>query len=202
MTQRNRNTPAALEPLRLPELRARYQEVLGEPARSPNRTYLIRRILEAAASTPARRKSAEAAPPQSKAKAKPSTKARTSAPTAPAKPERGRYSDMTVEELQQKYAEVIGRATGSSERSYLIWKLREAEKGRIRTGPRPERPRKSDSDMQIVPLRLEATVVERVDRTWRDRSIPNRTEFLRRAMAHYLRHLGAADTAALLEASH
>jgi hypothetical protein len=200
MTQRTRNTAAALEALRLPELRARYQEVLGKPARSPNRTHLIRRILEASASAPARRKSAEAAPP--KPKAKPSTKARAAAPTPPAKPERGRYRDMTIEELQQKYVEVIGRATGSSERSYLIWKLREAEKGRIRTGPRPERPRKSDSDMQIVPLRLEATVVERVDRTWRDRSIPNRTEFLRRAMAHYLRHLGAADTAALLEASH
>jgi hypothetical protein len=199
MTQRTRNTAAALEALRLPELRARYQEVLGEPARSPNRTYLIRRILEAAASTPARRKSAEAAPPQPKAK--PSTKARAAAPTPPVKPERGRYRDLTIEQLQQKYTDVIGRATSSSDKGYLLWKLREAEKGRIRTGPRPERPRKSDSDMQIVPLRLEATVVERVDRTWRDRSIPNRTEFLRRAMAHYLRHLGATDTAALLEAS-
>jgi hypothetical protein len=200
MTQRNRNTPAALEALRLPELRARYQEVLGEPARSPNRKFLIRRIIEAAANTPARRKSAEAAPPQPKTK--PSSKARAAAPTPPAKPERGRYRDMSIEQLQQKYTEVIGRGTSSDNKGYLLWKLREAEKGRIRTGPRPERPRKSDSDMQIVPLRLEATVVERVDRTWRDRSIPNRTEFLRRAMAHYLRHLGAADTAALLEASH
>jgi hypothetical protein len=200
MTQRNRNTAAALEALRLPELRARYQEVLGEPARSPNRKFLIRRILEAAACTPARRKSAEAAPSQPKAK--PNAKARAATSTPPAKPDRGRYCDMTVEELRQKYVEVIGRGTSSSEKGYLVWKLREAEKGRIRTGPRPERPRKSDSDMQIVPLRLEATVVERFDRTWRDRSIPNRTEFLRRAMAHYLRHLGAADTAALLEASH
>lgn len=37
----------ALHDMRLPELQARYAEVLGEETRAPNRTFLIRRITEA-----------------------------------------------------------------------------------------------------------------------------------------------------------
>ncbi len=40
---------AELEALRLPELQARFREVIGEITRSPNRTFLIRRITEALA---------------------------------------------------------------------------------------------------------------------------------------------------------
>jgi len=56
MNKEIRKQVKALEKLRLPELRARYAEVLGEETRAPNRTYLIRRITEAlearAAETP------------------------------------------------------------------------------------------------------------------------------------------------------
>ena len=48
-------------------------------------------------------------------------------------------ASMTVEELQTKYLEVVGRSTGSDDRRYLIWKIREAEKGRINVGPRKTR---------------------------------------------------------------
>ncbi len=46
--------------------------------------------------------------------------------TEPPRP-RGRFAAMSVEELQAKYLEVVGRATGSDDRRYLIWKIREAE---------------------------------------------------------------------------
>ena len=49
----------ALEKLRLPELQAKFAEVTGEKSRSPNRTFLIRRIteaLEARAAEPVRQK--------------------------------------------------------------------------------------------------------------------------------------------------
>ena len=51
--------------------------------------------------------------------------------------------------------------------------------------------------MKILPLRLEAEVVERMDEAWRARGIKNRMEFFRRALGHYLSHLGAEEAAAL-----
>ena len=41
-----------LEALRLPELQAKFAEVTGEASKSPNKTFLIRRIQEAPSSTP------------------------------------------------------------------------------------------------------------------------------------------------------
>jgi len=88
--------------------------------------------------------------------------------------------------------------TGSDDRRYLIWKIREAEKGRIPVGPRKTRERNGEPlDVKILPLRLEAEIVERMDEAWRSRGIKNRMEFFRRALGHYLTHLGAEDAAAL-----
>ena len=105
---------------------------------------------------------------------------------------------MSVEDLQAKYLEAVGRATGSDDRRYLIWKIREAEKGRIPVGPRKTREGEGEPlDVKILPLRLEAEIVERMDEAWRSRGIKNRMEFFRRALGHYLTHLGADDAAAL-----
>jgi hypothetical protein len=109
---------------------------------------------------------------------------------------RGRFTAMSVEELQAKYLEAVGRATGSDDRRYLIWKIREAEKGRIPVGPRPARTGEP-ADVKILPLRLESAIVERMDDAWRTRGIKNRMEFFRRALGHYLTHLGAEDAAAM-----
>ncbi len=125
-----------------------------------------------------------------------------SVPTTDAHPttprQRGRFGSMTIEQLQAKYLEVVGRATGSSDKGYLIWKIREAEKGRITIGPRHATERSSEStDVKILPLRLEAGAVERMDEAWRSRGIKNRMEFFRRALGHYLTHVGADDAAAM-----
>lgn len=110
---------------------------------------------------------------------------------------RGRFASMTVEELQLKYREVVGRDTGSTDKRYLIWKVREAEKGRIPVGPRRVRERASEStDVKILPLRLDADVVDAMDEAWRSRGMKTRMQFLRRALGHYLTHLGATDAAA------
>lgn len=154
-----------LETLRLPELQARFKEVVGEASRSPNRKFLIRRIEEALAK-------------------------KSSAKT------RGRFSGSGVAELQAKYLEVVGRPSGSSSKAYLIWKIREAEKGHVPVGPRASRRHDGEpTDMRILPLRLEAGVVDKMDDAWRERGIPNRMEFFRRALGHYLRHLGASAAA-------
>jgi hypothetical protein len=63
-------------------------------------------------------------------------------------------------------------------------------------GPRPARTGEP-ADVKILPLRLESAVVERMDDAWRTRGIKNRMEFFRRALGHYLTHLGATDAAAM-----
>jgi hypothetical protein len=91
--------------------------------------------------------------------------------------------------------EVFGHPTGSVDRRYTEWKIREAEKGRIPVGPRPARTGEP-ADVKILPLRLEFAVVERMDDAWRTRGIKNRIEFFRRALGHCLTHHGA-DAAAM-----
>ena len=159
-----------LDALRLPELQARFKDVVGEASKSPNRKFLIRRIEEALA------KRAEPKP-------------------------RGRFKELSVEELREKYVEVVGRPSGSSSKPYLVWKIREAEKGHVPVGPRASRRHEGEpTDMRILPLRLEAGVVDKMDEAWRERGIPNRMEFFRRALGHYLKHLGATAAAGAFSA--
>jgi hypothetical protein len=208
MNKSTRQTMKSIEKLRLPELQARFAEIVGESTRSPNRKFLLRRIEEtleaktngAAEPTPAKEtkgKARRAKVPASAPEAAPEV---VDAPapaeaTEPPRP-RGRFAAISVEELQAKYLEAVGRATGSDDRRYLIWKIREAEKGRIPVGPRPARTGEP-GDVKILPLRLECAVVERMDDAWRTRGIKNRMEFFRRALGHYLTHLGAEDAAAM-----
>ena len=196
MSNRNKRTRNELERLRLPELQARFREVVGETSRSPNRKFLIRRIEETLAARAEQSAAPESPPPAVDTSAEESATSDASAATPTHV--RGRFTSMSIEELQAKYLEAVGRATGSDDRRYLIWKIREAEKGRIPVGPRKTRERNGEPvDVKILPVRLEAEVVERMDEAWRTRGIKNRMEFFRRALGHYLSHLGADEAAAL-----
>ena len=196
MSNRNKRTRNELELLRLPELQTRFREVVGETSRSPNRKFLIRRIEETLAARAEQPAAPESPPPAVDTPAEESATSDASAATPTHV--RGRFTSMSIEELQAKYLEAVGRATGSDDRRYLIWKIREAEKGRIPVGPRKTRERNGEPvDVKILPLRLEAEVVERMDEAWRTRGIKNRMEFFRRALGHYLSHLGAEEAAAL-----
>ena len=211
MNKNTQKTLKSIEKLRLPELQARFAEIVGEASRSPNRKFLLRRIGEA---LEARGNDGATEAPKKEPKGK-GRRAEKAAQTPEAAPEdandaappteteaaeaprpRGRFAAMSVEELQAKYLEAVGRATGSDDRRYLIWKIREAEKGRIPVGPRPARTGEP-ADVKILPLRLESAIVERMDDAWRTRGIKNRMEFFRRALGHYLTHLGAEDAAAM-----
>jgi hypothetical protein len=116
-----------------------------------------------------------------------------------ARAERRRFKSMTVEELQTTYLQKVGRPTGSTDKAYLIWKVREAEKGRIPIGPRETRSpdQQGATDVRILPLRLDASAVERMDAAWKEHGMKSRMEFFRRALGHYLEHIGAHDAAAL-----
>lgn len=188
-----------LAALGLPALWERFKEATGETTKSPNKKFLVRRIEEALAA-----RAVEPAPAEPQRPTRTSTGATlvpeletTVAESTPPKA-RGRFASMTIDELQTKYLEVVGRSTGSDDRRYLIWKIREAEKGRINVGPRKTRARDGEPlDVKILPLRLEADVADKMDEAWRAKGIKNRMEFFRGAIGHYLAHLGARDAAAL-----
>jgi hypothetical protein len=112
----------------------------------------------------------------------------------------GRLKALSVPELQAKYFQIVGRATGSSNPAYLIWKIREAAKGRVPIGPRVREERISElGEMKTLPLRIGTRQLEGLDEAWRTRGVKNRTEFFRLALGHYLGHIGAAEAAAMFE---
>ena len=96
----------SIKALRLPELQAKYAEIVGEPTRTPNKAWLIRKILEAA-----------------KARAATATKKPASSKTSTS------TKGMSIAELQARHQELIGRPTGSTDVAYLRWRLRQAERG-------------------------------------------------------------------------
>ena len=171
MNDTMRRTIESLAALRLPELQSRFAEIVGEPTRSPNKKFLLRRIGEA---LDARAREAAAAP----------TAPRTDSPmTAPAKI---RLTKLSVAELQAMYREIVGRETRSSNSAYLVWKLRQALKGRIRVGPIDRRGSGEAGDVKVLPLRMTAAEVEQLDAGWRRLGFKSRTAMLKKAIADVL----------------
>lgn len=194
----DKNLRRQLTRLRLPDLQRRFRDAVGEPTRCPNRTFLIRRIVEALAA----RDAVPTRPAKAKAKAKAAAakpgKRRKDAPPAATKAPRGRFTAMSTEQLQAAYAATVGRPTGSTDRRYLVWKIREAEKGRVPIGPRATRTadQQAATDTKILPLRLANDAVDALDAAWRGRGMKSRMELFRRALGHYLRHVGDRAAAA------
>ena len=175
---------AKLAKMKVNELQAKFAEVTGEKTRSPNKTFLIRKITEALKA----KASTDATVPR--------TSATTKAPGKAKAPLTEKLTRLDVSELQARYIEAISRSTGSTNKAYLIWKIREAKKGRIPVGPR-KNTRREGVTFKVLPLRMETEVVDKLDQAWRSRGIKNRMEFFRGALGHYLKHLGADGAAAL-----
>ena len=179
---------AKLGKMKLNELQAKFAEVTGETTRSPNKTFLVRKITEALRAGDASAK-AESAPEAGAPEAEGTTQ------TEPAAVD-GKLTRLDVHELQARYLEVVGRPTGSTNKAYMVWKIREAQKGRIPLGPRKNAHREGVT-FKVLPLRMESAVVDKLDEAWRSCGIKNRMEFFRGALGSYLKQLGAEDAAAL-----
>lgn len=127
-----------LRALRLPDLQARFAELVGEETRCPNKAFLLRRIGEAlearaAEASPAEDVTAEAATSTDDAPAPDVVTA--DAPLADAaldsddphtddegegtEPDGARLQDLDVEQLRARYLDVVGRGTGSDDRRYV-----------------------------------------------------------------------------------
>ncbi len=201
----------ALDDMRLPELQTRYAEVLGEETRAPNRTFLIRRITEAleaaGEAVPADEQPAhtDAAETQTDAPTEASNEGNDTTATADDGPDDAGddagdtpLTKMSVPDLQARYREAVGRDTSSSNKRYLVWKIREAQRGRVPVGPR--RGRRTDgeaADFKVLPLRMEAEQVERLDEARERLGLKSRMDLFRRALHAYLETAGEADVAAL-----
>lgn len=81
------------------------------------------------------------------------------------------------------YREVVGRETRSSDLAYLVWKLRQAQNGRIRVGPIERRAPGEAADVKVLPLRMTAAEVEALDEAWRRLGFKSRTAMIRAAIA-------------------
>lgn len=170
MNDTTRRILESLSKLRLPELQARFAEIVGEPTRSPNKTFLVRKIGEALETR------------EQQANAEPTTPATT---TTEARPKM-RLTKLSVAELQAMYREVVGRETRSSSSAYLVWKLRQAEKGRIRVGPIERRMPGEAAGVKVLPLRMTAAEVKTLDEAWRRLGFKSRTAMLKKAIADLL----------------
>lgn len=166
MTDTTRRILESLAKLRLPELQARFAEIVGEPTRSPNKTFLLRRIGEA---LEVREQQPNGEP----------TIPTTEATEAGSKV---KLTKLSVGELQAMYREVVGRETRSSDSAYLVWKLRQAQKGRIRVGPIERRTPGEAADVKVLPLRMTAAEVEALDEAWRRLGFKSRTAMIRKAI--------------------
>lgn len=164
----------SLKALRLPELQAKYAEIVGEPTRTPNKAWLIRKILEAA-----------------KARAAKATKKPASSKTSTS------TKGISIAELQARHQELIGRPTGSTDVAYLRWRLRQAERGLIRVGSEPRAAHDAD-DILVLPLRMPAPIVEQMDEARRRLGLASRAELFRRALHGYFVESGEREVAELL----
>jgi hypothetical protein len=218
----------SIDSLRLPQLQALFAEATGEETRSPNKTYLIRRIREALAAqaaevlaeeqatvqtqdaareAPAEKELTEAEPPAAEelattiteepamldTDAAPGTETEEEEPTTEDTP----LSKLSTAELQQRYLEVVGRPTGSSHKRYLIWKIREAQKGRIPVGPRTRRsPSEPAAEHMVLPVRMETSLVQRLDEARERLGLNSRMDLFRKALAAYMTDAGETELAA------
>jgi hypothetical protein len=107
---------------------------------------------------------------------------------------RGELSKLSVEELQARYRDVLRRDTGSTDRAYLTWKIREAKKGRIRVGP--PRTREVKGPQQILSVRVAEQAVPLLDAAWRKHGLRSRNDLVLRALGRELAALGEDDAAA------
>ncbi len=109
-----------------------------------------------------------------------------------------KLSKLDVTALQARYREVLGRDTSSDNRNYLVWKIREAEKGRVPTGPRRSG-RAEGATFKVLPLRMESDLVDQLDEAWRRQGLATRMELFRVALRTYLASVGENDVAELLK---
>lgn len=204
-----------IEELRLPELQARFAEIVGEPTRTPNKQYLLRRIAEALEAKQTDDGAAEgddtgehaadgitATEPEctdddGDVTTEPESTDGDDAgePTTTTDLTAIKLTKLTIPELQERYRQTLRRETRSRSVAYLVWKIRQAEKGRVRIGPVHRRT--AEGEFKVLPLRMPIETVTALDEARVRLGLKSRMELIRRALQAYLEQAGETDVAAL-----
>lgn len=87
-----------------------------------------------------------------------------------------------IEALQARYLEVVGKPTTSSHRTYLLWKIKQVERGLIVPRLRPATSPIDDEKFQVLPIRLPISTVEQMDAACERLGLANRMVLFRRAL--------------------
>jgi len=196
MSKTTKKAIEKLSTMKVNELQAKFAEVTGETTRSPNKTFLIRRITAALQAAESEAKTAKAKEPEAEAPA-PAPEVEAESDVAADDPAREKLTKLDVPTLQARYLEVVGRPTGSDNKAYLIWKIREAQKGRIPVGPRKSAHREGVT-FKVLPLRMESDLVDKLDEAWRRQGLHSRMDLFRKSLQAFLQNAGEADVAAML----
>ncbi|MGH7295304.1 MAG: hypothetical protein ACRELB_10235 [Polyangiaceae bacterium] len=112
----------------------------------------------------------------------------TATASAPAEGGKVRLGKLPIPELQAMYKEVVGRETGSDNKAYLLWKIREAKKGNVRVGP--PRTRAAKGPQQVLSVRIDEDAVPLLDAAWRKHGLRSRNDLVLRALGRELARLG------------
>ena len=130
------------------------------------------------------------------------TKRSTHVPNAaPRRGRRGRFTDLTLDNLKRLFVEKIGRESGSNDRRYLEWKIREADKGRVRVGPLDRARALPPAEIMTLPWRLPRATVARIDEARARLNVSTRSALLTEALAELLARRGEPEVAALVRGS-
>lgn len=147
---------------------------------------------KAKSKSPAKAKTTKAVPK----KARPTKKGATAAAEATTGDVRRRWKDMSVAELQALYAEKVGRPTGSNDRNYLTWKIREAEKGNVPVGPAKRK--LYEGPTTPITIKLEDAFLEQLDDAGKDDGFKTRLAYLRDLIGKGLQVRGRSDLATMV----
>ena len=94
---------------------------------------------------------------------------------------------MDVDALRKRYVEVVKRPTSSVNASYLRWKIQQAERGKVPVGPRESRRSSAEpQNIKVLPLRMEADLVEQLDGARERLRLKSRMDLFRRALHAFL----------------
>ena len=188
-----------MEEMKLPELQAKFAEVVGEETKAPNKKYLIKRIVEVLEQDDFQGDEQAEAEIEAEAVEEPKQPDEHLDTCDDSVEEETSLTKLDVDTLRDRYNEIVGRPTGSTDKRYLIWKIRQAQKGKIPVGPIPGR--RGDGlgrDYKVLPVRMEADLVERLDEVWKRHGLNSRMELFRKALSAYMADRGETDLAEIL----
>lgn len=163
--------------------------LLGEETKAPNKKYLIKKIVQVLE---------EKGEPETKEPQLVESKIKTEAKDE-VQGETTSLTKLDVETLRELYNEVVGRDTGSSDKRYLIWKIRQAQQGKIPVGPIPGRRGDAvERDYKVLSIRMESNLVEKLDEAWKRQGLESRMQLFRQALSTYLAGKGETELAEML----